>query len=118
MSHPHLRLAPLTERPVTEFSGRPTARRVECPDCGKTFLDTVVVNDAPEFSDAHGCYIICRRLYCDHCNQLMLWFQHSNDSGTRIGPRVDDEPPFIVREKRLIEKFLKQHPEAAGMIAV
>jgi hypothetical protein len=125
--------APRTVEHV-EASGLPSAGRVQCGRCGKVFCDTAVVSgthqwdgearqhtfepDSYEWSHEHGCYVMLRRLYCDHCDHIMSWLEQvaplSDPSrGTLTGHVVSG--PGYTRSRRTIDQFLRQFPQAAGV---
>jgi hypothetical protein len=94
----------------------PSGQRVECPQCFKLFTEASVVSDAPIYRYGHGQHVSVRRLYCDHCNHIVVWEQASNKSGTRFGQQLGAHA--ISRSAQAIERFLRAHPEAAGVLQV
>jgi hypothetical protein len=94
----------------------PSAGRVECPACFKLLNEASVVNDSPIYRYQHGQHVTVRRVYCDHCNHIVVWEQASNKSGTRFGQQLGTHA--ISRSAQAIERFLRAHPEAAGVLQV
>jgi hypothetical protein len=95
----------------------PSAERVECPVCDKVFAGGAIVTSEPEYVPALGQYRAVRRVYCDHCDHLVIWEQTSNSNGSRLGIVLNNSMS-IARGKHVVEKFLAAHPEAAGIVAV
>lgn len=88
---------------------------MECPECSKVFGGGAVVTSPPEFLPSIGQYRAVRRVYCDHCNHLVIWEQASNSAGTRFGVVLSDSLS-IARGRHAVENFLAAHPQSAGMV--
>lgn len=109
------RTAALATVERSECVAAPSAQRVECPECGKTFCGGSVVKEPPhDWSREHGCYLANRTLYCDHCHHLVKWIQATDDMGFNAGAAVGE--PTITRDRRIIDQFLRDHPQAAGVM--
>ena len=109
----HSRRTPLSTVGRTEHRQTvPTSERGECPECHKEFCASAVV-DGPMTRDPltrrqHR----SRMLYCDHCEHLVHFVQLFQDDGTP-GPLLCQ--PAIYRSADRVAKFLRDHPEAAGV---
>jgi hypothetical protein len=110
-SHPHR--VPLRTIEPADASAAPTAARAECPTCGKVFCETAIVSDAPFYSEPFGTWALTRKLFCDHCDHLIVWQQTCRPDGSERGPVVCG--PSLLREPRAIDRFLAAHPEGAGV---
>jgi hypothetical protein len=76
------------------------------------FLATAVVSGVQFYAASYGAYAIERRLYCDHCNHLVVALQATDACGIDKGPLLSRA---TFRDARAIEKFLREHPQAAGV---
>ena len=100
--------------PATECCQQVSAETAECPVCQKAFRGGSIVTDkAVEFDPAIGSHFRLRKLFCDHCTHIVYWLQACTADG-RLVPQLLGGPGFY-RSPARIEKFLAEHPEAAGV---
>jgi len=111
---PRLRYVPLETVDRCEVDGKrtPSAERIHCA-CGKVYAGGSVVTDEP-FMDRSGECSVIRRCYCDHCNHVMVWSELALPDGTPVGTVLSG--PGVYRGRTAVERFLKQHPHAAGVL--
>jgi len=103
-----------TLRPRLRHTSQAEREQVECPQCGKTFVAAAVVTDAIEQDPLSFEYFRPRRLYCDHCNHLVYWHQSCTRGGSLVNVILSG--PAILRDPGKIDRFLRTHPEAAGVL--
>lgn len=110
---PTLRRVPLAtvDRCEIENRPKPSAERIHCI-CGKTYAGCSAMNDEP-FIDTDGEWTVARRLYCDHCDHLMMWLELCKQDGTPMGVLKCDLA--TITDKNVIQAFLRKHPWAAGI---
>lgn len=107
---------------IVDFADHRQARgsmeHAECPHCEKVFAGASVVTSEPEAtlfpSPISRHFVVYRTIYCDHCDCLVIWKQMSNIDGSRLGEKLGDYG--TIRGRRVIDRFLKKHPEAAGVL--
>lgn len=110
-------IAPIETVDHVECSAAPSAKRVYCGKCDKTFNACVVVNDSVLFDDAEQCWSVRRQFYCDHCDHLVSWFEAvSNNGQAPMFTGLVLSGPSYVRGRDRIENFLRRHPHAAGVL--
>lgn len=117
------RYAPLAEVGPTEHSQKfprlatgDETRFYQCPTCEKSFTAQAVVKEDPSWSPDHKQHVRLVTLYCDHCNHLVESLVATNASGTLHGQTILQG---IVRDngqQKPVERFLADHPEAAGVL--
>jgi hypothetical protein len=108
------RLVPLATVAATEHrQPRPSALRAECPTCEKTFVESAIVNGPIVRDPATLEFHRARWLYCDHCHQLVHIIDACKADGTPLGKFITK--PAIYKSKARIDRFLREHPEAAGV---
>jgi hypothetical protein len=112
------RHAPLETVGATEHQQtRPASFHAECPQCGKHFSGSAVVVETPAYSIALHRFTAHAWLYCDHCDHLVIEHRASNlppkGEMPTLGERLCE--PGILRDPKAIERFLKAHPQAAGV---
>lgn len=103
---------------VSQFGGRPSGRHVRCGKCASMINGgQVAVDDGPyPANDKFGCYHVYCRAYCPHCKHLIIWPEASNAYGVRVDPCRPIDRPAYLKTKRGVERFLRKHPEAAGVV--
>ena len=105
---------PLTTVGATEHQQpAPSADRVECPICGKSYAGGAIVNAKPEPNFEWCCLSVTRRCYCDHCNVVIIWREQCDINGRTCGTVLGE--PGILKKHETIERFLRDHPQAAGV---
>jgi hypothetical protein len=112
------RLAPLDTVEPADCVALPSAGRVECGVCSKTFCASAVVDDAkPTWMRSTRCWSVTRRLHCDHCQHIQCWAEEVKLVADGFYPTgLVLMGPGFVRGRRALERFLRQHPQAAGVI--
>lgn len=86
---------------------------VRCPTCGKAFAPARVMTGHPTFDKKRHEFTTARRLYCDHCRQLIRWWEICDESGALAGALVDGTGYLdFVRDPQTIGIFLANHPQA------
>lgn len=106
----------LTYEPIAtveppECVAQPSSQRASCPTCGKTFAGGSIVTD-PAILEDDG-FTVVRRMYCDHCDQVIAWKEMANAQGLPTSVVVSG--PGIVRARRSVTRFLSRYPQAAGV---
>lgn len=101
-----------TVTPV-ECVQRPSLDRTSCGKCGKTFAGGAIVSEAVEHEAELGGYCRERWIYCDHCDHIMCWREACSADGRVTGVPVSG--PGYIYDRRVIERRLRRHPEAAGV---
>jgi len=111
--------------PIFDAMTPPSADRVSCGRCGKTFCDGAVFTpwDDPTaitWSDAGQCFTVPRTLYCDHCDHLVTWQEglaslSTGPIGRDLLTGVVIAGPGYIRDQRKIAAFLIDHPECKGV---
>lgn len=108
------RLAPLSTVEPADCTAPPSAGRVECGVCGKTFTQGAVVTSRQMWWSAeHQTFCKHRRLYCDHCDHLVTWLESCDAKGRLTGAVVMG--PGYVKHAKAIAAFLRKHPSARGV---
>lgn len=102
-----------TVEPTEHRQQRASAERIECEHCGKTFAGGAVVNGPVVRCPITLAYSRSRKLYCDHCDLIQHWHQACDRDGAFL-PTVVMKPAFY-RNATRINRFLRAHPEAAGV---
>lgn len=96
---------------------QPSAERVHCGKCGKTFSGgQVVTSERFEYSDRFRGFITGRMCYCDHCDHVFSWLSGCNDQGVPYGGPLSSMG--YIRSRRSVDAWKKKHartldPEAA-----
>jgi len=113
------RYAPLITIDPGDARGSYSAERAECPTCLKTVAGGSIVTD-PGDPIPHqafpGATVLRRRFICDHCNHMIAVYQQAvrlPDGVLEFGDVLDHD---IIATPRLIDQFLAQHPQAAGIL--
>lgn len=108
-------LAPLDTVPACECrQQQPHQATVQCPTCQKSFLTTsLVISDVERDVVMLGSYTCIIKMYCDHCNVLLMRQFYCSNDGSRIDAPVGDVRRIF--DRGAIEMFLRQHPQAAGV---
>lgn len=87
--------------------------RITCPTCNKAFAPARVVTGHPTFSKQHQRFTTARRLYCDHCRQLVRWWEFCDADGRLFGELVNSDGHLdFVRDQKTISVFLEHNPQA------
>ncbi len=125
--------APIPTVPPCDCAAPPSSGRVQCGRCGKVFCAGAVVTGNYEMvgghrqfiegkfecSEEHGDLVAQRRLFCDHCHHIQSWLEFVQadplhpDRGNLTG-QIAGGPGYI-RDKRQIDRFLREFPAAAGV---
>ena len=87
---------------------------VECGKCGKSVFITAVVNGKIVRDPLTLLYSRSRRMFCDHCDHVQHWIQRCEADGTLINEIISK--PAYYQSSTLINRFLREHPEAAGVL--
>lgn len=100
---------PIETQPAPHRPDLATDNRVCCPQCGKTYVATQAVLVAGPMPLTHeGRY----QLFCDHCCVVHEWPALCAENllpGTQLGDHI------TLTGLKFIKRFLREHPEAAGM---
>jgi hypothetical protein len=112
------RHAPLATVEPADHRQVKAGHNVECPVCGKSFAAGALVDSAREFVYAYRAAkytgpMITRRLYCDHCDHIIIRDFAVAQDGRILDPIGDYG---LRNEPRVIERFLRDHPNAAGVL--
>lgn len=126
-----LRFEPLaTVGPTEHRQAAPSAERIDCPTCGKTFVGGVIVTEWPgRYLAEHGAWGVVRKLYCDHCDHVLCWMEALQGGTVHTDVNAAGDILAIdgrlsgqwlmriarVRTPAVVARFLTQHPEAAGV---
>lgn len=132
----------LTYEPIdtvepADCTAKPSKKRVECPTCSKSFSAGAIVTHWEEMGwhEGEGCWIVRRTVFCDHCHHLIDWLESLDGfnaacicstrrctcgaaeqvTGTGSLSGVIISGPGIRTGKREVARFLKKHPQAAGV---
>jgi hypothetical protein len=75
------------------------------------------MDDRAVIDEVTGEASIVRRVFCDHCCYVIVWCELAARDDKKWVPtgRVISGPG-VYRSKTAVERFLKAHPEAAGML--
>jgi hypothetical protein len=99
---------------VVDCEAEASAERRCCPVCDKTFAGGAIVNSEPLFCQVEQSWSIVRRLYCDHCDHIVIWTESANAAGEPRGLQLNE--PGLVRARSSVANFLRHHPEATGVL--
>lgn len=110
-----MRYVPLDTIDHCDATAEPSGRRVSCPDCDKRYQQGAVITDKPVWHEGVSGYVVKRVAYCDHCRQLFEWLENWMNGKPR-GVVIGKAKP--IADRRRIDLFLDEHPEAAGVIQV
>ncbi|MCC6679278.1 MAG: hypothetical protein IT445_00095 [Phycisphaeraceae bacterium] len=110
------RTAPARTVERSDWQGKPSAGRVDCPTCGKTFTAGSVITHPPMYDQAEQSHSVLRQHYCDHCNHVINWVESSDAGGNPTGVLITG--PGVVRGNARVDRFLRRHPQAAGVVQV
>lgn len=91
----------------------PSGGRAQCGRCELIVAAGAIVNSEPEWSHKHHGVVVKRTLYCSHCNQLQSWVEACSFRGVPNGAVVE-EPTWQDGDK--VDEFLREHPQAAGVM--
>ena len=95
-----------------------SAERASCPKCGKTVAGGAIVEDPKEngifWLKKYRTLAIDRAFYCDHCDHVVEWSEAVHRTTTEP-TGVVVAGPFIQSHPRVVAKFLRDHPQAAGV---
>lgn len=115
------RPAPLTTVDPTEHRQTLASRHgIACPRCGKVYAAGAVVSSAPEhvrnyrLANYTG-HMVTRRLFCDHEHLIICWDQACQLAGANAILGDELGTYSLIRDRATIDKFLRDHPEAAGV---
>ena len=87
--------------------------RADCAVCGTLFSGAQIVTGPMRWdADLQG-GVVDRALYCAGCEHVQRWVEGIDLDGRPNGSAVGE--PELVREPGDIDRFLEEHPEAAGM---
>jgi hypothetical protein len=92
-----------------------TRETVQCGVCQKSFSGAAVINGPIEIDFHKRTYFQLRTLFCNHCDHLQQWRQITTQEGV-LTPDLLDATPGYNKSPHAIERFLRLHPEAAGVI--
>lgn len=119
--NPGLRLAPVEtvshEEHCNDYAADATVRDgvgASCPVCDTRRSEASIVTDPGEWNPAHGCFASTRRFFCDHCHAVVTWVEQRDHAGDLTGLVLSG--PGLVRSRRYVESFLRQHPQATGVL--
>lgn len=107
------RVAPLEWVHPTETRAMPSGRHAQCGECERTIAGGSIVTRKSRWCNRAGGKVVDRSLYCAHCGHVQRWVEGTLLDGTPNGAVV--EGPRYERGQAA-EEFLRQHPEAAGMV--
>ena len=111
---PSQKRSPMKTVDPAEAVAQPSGGRCQCGGCAKTYQAGAVVTDDRGWDDEHQCFSVMRRLYCDHCDHIQVWMEALNRDGELSGMVLSG--PGYQRGRRDIERFLREHPEATGVV--
>lgn len=112
---PRQRLAPEPTVDPADYRGAPRAGRgCSCPVCDKRYAEAAIVTDALQWDDREGCWVKRRRAFCDHCEGVIHWVEQVTPMGALTGVVV--RGPGLVRQRGHVERFLRDHPAATGVL--
>jgi|GEM_PF-6571266 len=87
--------------------------RIACPTCNKAFASSRVVTGHPAMNPKLHRYTTARRLYCDHCRQLVSWWEFCDAEGQLCNELVNGDGHIrFVLDSETIAVFLKHNPQA------
>ena len=107
-----LRYVPM-ELPARQVRHVAHGGRADCAVCGTLFSGAQIVTGPMRWdADLQG-GVVDRALYCAGCEHVQRWVEGIDLDGRPNGSAVGE--PELVREPGDIDRFLEEHPEAAGM---
>lgn len=109
------RYSPLATVPASQHQQTVASNQVvQCCTCGKSFLSSALMISDLDDNTANlaGCTCMAT-LYCDHCNALMMRQFACDSSGRKLTAPIGKTR--VILDRKLVEKFLKDHPHAAGV---
>lgn len=108
------RLAP-APRESWETQARPSGGRVSCKCCGLVVADGSVRTSKAFVPLGVKGRVVHREFYCDFCGILWSWREGLSPAGEPNG--AVQSGPHETRDRNTIDKFLRDFPPAAGLVA-
>lgn len=111
--------APRTVEPP-DCQAQPSAERVSCRQCGKTFTGGSVVTLMPGRGQTPGWsarlrhHFVVRLLYCDHCDHIQSWDQACDARGN-VEDAVISARPIFIKRRADIDWHLSTYPQLQGV---
>ena len=106
------RYVPADELQRFDFKGQASGGRAECGHCSCTVSDGMIVTGRARFEDKAVGWVVSREMYCPHCGHVQGWTEGCDPNGLPNGSPLGT-PSYLRGE--YVEKFLIEHPEAAGL---
>lgn len=94
---------------------RPSGLRAQCGKCARTIAAGCVATAPAKWQAAHGGAVCRRQLYCPHCHHVQSWMEGCDLQGHPNGS-VIGEPEYA--GGAAVDAFLREHPEAEGMLTI
>jgi ribosomal protein S27AE len=87
--------------------------RAQCGRCCSLVAGGAVVNSPARWSDVAAGRVMTRTLFCSHCGHLQQWVEGATPAGQPNGAVVSG-PEYV--DGPAVGDFLRQHPEAIGVM--
>lgn len=110
------RITPLEQIEPAEAPVQSAAGGASCGRCDTKINDRAIVTSKPRFHIYAKGWVVDRALFCPHCGHVQRWIEGANLDGVPNGAPLDEEPEYVRGPQA--EEFLRQHPEAVGLIPV